>query len=250
MRRSNVVALVALAVLAVFVTLSQADALQSVRASKDEVITVVVTPSPAPVGFFHPAAPPARPAPAAALLARLFDDPFSPRRIAYTGAMWDVAPGAGTMIAQSTVQPAPVPVQFVAKPDPNSVYLHMIDHTPELDVPYGTTIFPCAFEIYTYYDKATYALNDYGSGTTKTGGSGSGTYPVENYPTGSYLSWSTPDFSSTFTPYWNSGSPGEKVWSGAIKQAQQHCVDLTIVVPNSQAAGTYTAVIQYNLLVN
>ena len=35
-----------------------------------------------------------------------------------------------------------------------------------------------------------------------------------------------------------------------MNQAQQHCVDLTIVVPNSQPAGTYTAVIQYNLLVN
>jgi hypothetical protein len=247
LRRSNAVALVALAVLAVFASFSQADALQSLRASKDEVITVVVTPSPAPVGFFHPAAPPAARVPAAAFVARLFDDPFSPRQIASAGAAWDVAPGGGTMIAQSTVQPAPVPVQFVAKPDPNSLYLRLIDHTPELDVPYGTTVFPCAFEIYTYYDKATYALNDYGSGTSK---SGTGAYPVLNYPATSLLSWSTPDFSSAFTAYWNSGSPGEKVWSGALKQAQQHCVDLTIVVPNSQAAGTYTAVIQYNLLVN
>ncbi len=246
MRRSNVVALVALAVLSVFAGFSQADALQSVRASKDEVITVVITPSPAPVGFFHRAAPPAAPAPAAAFVARLFDDPFSPRQIASAGAAWDVAPGGGTMIAQSA-QPGGVPVQFVAKPDPNSLYLKLIDHTPELDVPYGTTVFPCAFEIYTYYDKATYALNDYGSGTSKNG---TGAYPVMNYPATSFLSWSTPDFSPTFAAYWNSGSPGEKVWSGALKQAQQHCVDLKIVVPNSQAPLTYTAVIQYNLLVN
>ncbi len=246
MRRSNIVALSALAVLAVFAGFSQADALQSVRASKDEVITVVVTPSPAPVGFFRRAAPPAAPAPAAAL-ARLMDDPFSPRQIASAGGTWDVAPGGGTLIAQSTVQPSPVPVQFVAKPDPNSLYLKLIDHTPQLDVPYGTTVFPCAFEIYTFYDKATYALNDYGQGTSN---SGTGTYPILNYPTKSYLSWATPDFSPTYHTYWNSGSPGEKVWSGAMNQAQQHCVDLTIVVPNSQPAGTYTAVIQYNLLVN
>jgi len=246
LRRSNILALGALAVLAVFAGFSQADALQSVRASKDEVITVVVTPSPAPVGFFRRAAPPVAPAPAAAL-ARLLDDPFSPRQIASTGSTWDVAPGAGTLVAQSTVQPPSVPVQFNAKPDPNSLYLKLIDHTPELDVPYGTTVFPCAFEIYTFYDKATYALNDYGSGTAK---SGTGPYPVLNFPATSYLSWATPDFSPTYHAYWNSGSPGEKVWSGAMNQAQQHCVDLTIVVPNSQPAGTYTAVIQYNLLVN
>jgi hypothetical protein len=223
LRRSNILALSALAVLAVFAAFSQADALQSVRASKDEVITVVVTPSPAPVGFFRRAAPPVAPAPAAAL-ARLLDDPFSPRQIASAGGTWDVAPGGGTLVAQSTVQPPAVPVQFTAKPDPNSLYLKLIDHTPELDVPYGTTVFPCAFEIYTFYDKATYALNDYGQGTSN---SGSGTYPIENYPATSYLSWATPDFSATFHRYWNSGSPGEKVWSGAMNQAQQHCVDRT-----------------------
>jgi hypothetical protein len=246
LKRSNIVALGALAVLSVFAGLSQADALQSVRATKDEVITVVITPSPAPVGFLRRSAPPVAPAPAAAL-ARLLDDPFSPRLIASAGALWDVAPGGGTLIAQSSVQPPSVPVQFIAKPDPNSLYLKLIDHTPELDVPYGTTVFPCAFEVYTFYDKATYALNDYGQGTANTG---TGTYPVENYPATSYLSWAAPDFSPTYHAYWNSGSPGERVWSGAMNQAQQHCINLTIVVPNSQPAGTYTAVIQYNLLVN
>jgi hypothetical protein len=40
------------------------------------------------------------------------------------------------------------------------------------------------------------------------------------------------------------------VWTGALKQAQTHCINLTVVVPNSLPAGTYTATIQYNLLVN
>ena len=35
-----------------------------------------------------------------------------------------------------------------------------------------------------------------------------------------------------------------------MNQAQQHCVDLSITVPNSLPPNTYTAVIQYNLLVN
>ena len=168
MKRSNVVALLALAVLTVLVGFSQADALQSLKTSKLVVITVVVTPSPAPMGMLRPAAPAAAIAARPAIaFAHLADDPFAgPRQIASSGSAWDVAPGAGPMIAQVTpVQPPPVPVQFNAKPDPNSVYLHVIQHTPELDVPYGTTVFPCAFEVYTFYDKATYALNDYGQGT-------------------------------------------------------------------------------------
>jgi hypothetical protein len=249
LRRPNIVALCALAVVAVLAVFSQAEALQTLRATKYVVITVVVTPSPAPLGFVRPpAAPPAAKQPSALAASALVDNPFAgPRQVASSNTAWDVAPGAGTMLAQTVVQPTPVPVQFVAKPDPNSIYLHVIPHTPELDVPYGTTNFTCAFEVYTFYDKAAYALNDYGQGTTKTG---SGTYPIENYPTGSYLSWATPDFSPTFHAYWNSGAPGEKVWSGAMNQAQQHCVDLSIVVPNVLPAGTYTAVIQYNLLVN
>lgn len=251
MRRTNTVALAALAVLTFLAGFSQADALQSLRATKNVVINVVVTPSPPPVAFLHRAAPapaPAVPATAALAFAKLLEDPFAgPRTIAASSTAWDVAPGGGTMIAQSTVQPPPVPVQFNAKPDPNAIYLHVILHTPDLNVPYGTTVFPCAFEVYTFYDKATYALNDYGQGTSKTG---TGTYPIENFPASSYLSWAVPDFSPTFHQYVNSGAPGEKVWTGLMNQAQQHCVDLSIFVPDSLAPGAYTAVIQYNLLVN
>ena len=59
-----------------------------------------------------------------------------------------------------------------------------------------------------------------------------------------------PDFSSVYTAYWNSGSPGEKVWTGLQNQAQQHCFNLSLNVPAVLAPGTYTATIQYNLLVN
>jgi hypothetical protein len=246
--RTNFVALVALAVLATLAGFSQADALQSLRASKDVVITIVVTPS--PVAFIPNRAPRSAAAPASNVaMAGLLGDPFAgPRQIASSSQIaWDVAPGAGVMVAQVPVQPAPVPVQFVAQPDPNAKYLQVTLTTPELDAPYGTSVYPCAFQIYTYYDLATYALNDYGYGTAKTG---TGTFPIENFPSTSHLSWAVPDFSPTYTAYWNSGSPGEKVWTGALKQAQTHCINLTVVVPNSLPAGTYTATIQYNLLVN
>ncbi len=211
MRRSNFAALAALAVLAVLAAFSRADALQSVRASKDVVITIVVTPSPAPMGFLPRRSPRAAQPPATGVaFAALLADPYAgPRQIASAAqSAWDVPPGAGRMVAQ--VEASPVPVQFVAKADPNAKYLKVTLNTPELDAPYGTSVYPCVFQIYTWYDLATYALNDYGYGTSKTG---TGTFPIENYPTTSYLSWSVPDFSPTYTAYWNSGSPGEKVWT-------------------------------------
>jgi hypothetical protein len=250
LRRTNFAALLALGTVAGLAVFSQADALQTTKAFKEVVITVVITPSPAPVGFL-----PQRPAPAAAKpaarpeIARLVADPFGgPARIASSGAAWDVAPG-GALIAQvPPVQPSPVPVQFVAKPDPNGAFIRIIPHTSELDVPYGTTVFPCAFEIFTFYTTP-HQLTDWGYGT-KTSNPPPPTYPIENWPAASYLSWGVPDLAKSFRAYNNAGAPGETTWTGTAGQSQQHCIDLSIVVPNSQAAGVYTAAIQYNLLVN
>jgi hypothetical protein len=249
LRRRNLFGLLALAVLAVLTVVSQADALQAQKAYKEMVVTVIVTPSPAPVGFLKQSAPPASvPVPAAYEVAQLLEDPFGAVQVASSAAAWDVAPGAGAQVAQSTAQPTPVPVQFVAKPDPNAAYLRLIPHTPTISAPYGTTTYPCVFEIFTFYTN-TYSLTDWGYGTSKTSGSTSGTFPIENYSMTSYLSWAVPDFAATFHAYNNSGPPGETTWSGAKNQSQQHCVDLTLNVPNSQPAGTYTAVVQYNLYV-
>jgi hypothetical protein len=247
LKRTNIFALLALAVVAVLAVISQADALQAQKAYKEMIVTIIVTPSPAPVGFLRPAAPrpPAAPAPAA--YARLVADPYSgPVQVAASGSAWDVAPGV--TIAQATVQPPPVPVQFVAKPDPNAAFIHIVPHTPTLNAPYGITTFTCVFEVYTFYTN-TYKLLDWGYGTSKTSGAGSGTYPIENYSAQSFLSWAVPDFSPVFTPYNNAGPPGETTWTGLKNQAQQHCIDLTLNVPNSQPAGTYTATVQYNLYV-
>ena len=240
--RGNVLALLALAVLAALSVVSQADALTGLKAFKTVVITVQVTPSPAPVGWLVPAAK-----------KQPYPDPF-PRdvQIASSGAVWDVAPGAPpVMIAQSVAQPTPVPVQFVAKPDPNAQFLRVIPHPPaagQYNIPYGTSVFPCAFEIYTYYSNS-YKLQDWGYGTTKTGGANSGTFPIENYPQNSYLSWAVPDFSPAYTAYWNQGATGETSWSGAVGQAQQHCINLTFTVPNVQPPGLFTATVQYSLYV-
>ena len=263
MRGRHLVALLGLAAVAALAMFSQADALQSNRAYKYVVLTVVVTPSPAPVGFLKPAKQDAQIAANAAAaprtnaisfsaaapsagVAQLASDPFAtPVQLASAGTAWDVAPGFEPFtVAQAQVQPTPVPVQFVAKADPNAQYIHVIPHTDELDAGYGTTSYTCAFEIYTYYTTA-YTLTDWGYGTTK---SGTGTYPILDYPATSDLSWEVPDISTTVHAYNNSGSPGETTWTGTAGEKQQHCFNLTLVVPATQAAGTYTAIIQYNLM--
>lgn len=235
---------------------SQADALQMLKAYKEEVITIRVTPSPTPLAMHWPmrhddaravaAVPPA--------VSKLVADPYSgPVRVASSGSAWDVTPGMPYMLAQAVAQPTPVPVRFNAKADPNSLYLKIIPNIPangELDVPYGTTTFPCVFKVFTYYTTA-YSLADWAYGTVSNG---SGSYPMENNPTTSYLSWAAPDFSATFHTYANFGAPGERVWTGTAGQSQTHCIDLQIVVPNSLAPDPnppyYTAIAQYTLYVN
>ncbi|MEA2720820.1 MAG: hypothetical protein QOJ39_2684 [Candidatus Eremiobacteraeota bacterium] len=238
--RRNIVGLIALASLATLTVVSQADALTGLKAYKEVVINIQITPSPAPVGWYAPN--------------KSYPDPFPPAaQVASSGTTSDVPFAADpVMIAQANAQPTPtVPVQFVAKPDPNAAYLRVIPHPPgsgQYTVPYGTTIVPCAFEIFTYYTNS-YNLMDWGYNTTKTGGANSGTYPIQNYPTISSLSWAVPDFSALYTPYWNQGPGGEKTWAGAVNQSQQHCINLTINVPNAQPAGVYTATVQYSLYV-
>lgn len=250
MKRTNIAALLALGTVAALAAYSQADALQTTKAFKEVVLTIVVTPSPAPVGFLpQRAAPHTNGVVTRPEIARLVSDPYAgPVRIASSGAAWDVAPG-GALIAQAApVQPSPVPVQFVAKPDPNAAYLRVLPHVSELDVPYGTTAFSCVFEIFTFYTTA-HTLTDWGYGT-KTQSPPPPTYPIENWPSASYLSWAVPDIPTAFKAYNNAGPPGETTWTGTAGQSQQHCINLSVTVPNSQPAGVYTATIQYNLIVN
>ncbi|MDB5040085.1 MAG: hypothetical protein JWN27_811 [Candidatus Eremiobacteraeota bacterium] len=255
MTRTNLLALLALGTMAALAAFSQADALQSTKAVKQISVTIIITPSPAPVVMHRSApvdAPPTHSVAVAPAIMELVADPFGgPLLLASSGSVWDVPP-SGLMIAQAiTAQPTPVPVRFNAKPDPNAAYFRIIPHTSVLNVPYGTTTFACVFEIFTHYTTA-HSLADWAWGTTNT--AQAGTYPMQNNPTTSYLSWAVPDLAATFHAYANAGSPGEKTWSGLAGQTQQHCVDLTIVVPNSQPPDPtppyYNATAQYTLIVS
>lgn len=236
--------------MAALAVLSQADALQTTKAFKEEFITIVITPSPTPLAMHWPMlerrAQPARAVAVAPAIAKVVADPYAgPAMVASSGSTWDVPP-VPMLLAQISAQPTPVPVRFTAKADPNALYLRLIPSSATLTVPYGTTTWPCVFQVFTYYTNS-YQLNDWAYGTAA---SGTGSYPMMNYPTASYLSWAVPDFSATFHTYANSGTPGEKVWTGTAGQTQQHCVNLKIVVPNTQPAGTYSAIAQYTLIVN
>ncbi|MDB5093401.1 MAG: hypothetical protein JWO85_1502 [Candidatus Eremiobacteraeota bacterium] len=254
MKRTNLLPLLALGTLAALAVFSQADAVQTTKTYLYEPIPIYVIPSPAPVVMRRAPraeAPPARSVAVAPAFARLVADPYAgPSQFASSGSAWDVAP-SGLMIAQAvTAQPTPVPVRFNAKPNPNSIYLHIVPNgavSLPLQVPYGTSTWPCVFQVFTYYPTSHF-LTDWALNTTNT--AQTGTFPMMNYPTVSYLSWAVPDFAATFHAYANSGSPGERTWSGTAGQTQQHCVDLKIVVPNTQASGNYTAWAVYSLIVS
>ncbi|HTW83019.1 MAG TPA: hypothetical protein VMD91_02990 [Candidatus Sulfotelmatobacter sp.] len=260
MRHTRNLALLALVVLAALAAFSQADAVQATKTSKIVEFEFVITPSPAPSVGALPA-PQVKAAAAIAAAPRtdastrtLLVDPFAgPRQVAWGGPSWDVAPGI--QIAQVQAQPSPVPVQFVTKADPNAQYLQVTPGSAGtiLTAVYGTNYYACALTIKTYYTTA-YGLTDWGYGTSTSSAIG---YPIENYPTTSYLAWAaeaspepvpepTP---ATFTGFYNEGSPGQTVWSKAANVTYTGCIDLRLTVPTAVAPGTYSAVIEYNLQV-
>ena len=204
----------------------------------EETVTIIVTPSPTPVGI----------APAAPSVSAV-------RRVAAAGtSQYDVAPISELepqVIAQATPQGA-IPVTFQAIANPNAKFLHSVPNSNPtannqnntLLAGYGTTIFPCVYQIFTNETSA-YKLTDWAFGTAS--GAGSGTYPLENTPTTSFASWEAEQVTTSFAAFANSGSPGELDWNGTANVSQQHCFDWQVTVPTSLAPGTYTATVQYNL---
>ena len=223
------------------VVVGQAQALQMLKAYKIYSVNIVVTPSPTPVGFVAPPAEPGAVSPGGLAFAQAFYASFG-RGLRDTANGY-VAPDA--IIAQTSAQPTPVPVSLNPQADPNGNYLKILPQVPILNVGYGTTTIPCVFKIMTSYTVG-YSLTDWGYGTAS---SGSGTFPILNYPATSDLSWAVPDLAATVHTYANSGSPGQSTWTGTSNQTQTHCIDLTITVPAAQPAGTYNASVQYNLYV-
>ena len=228
--------LAALLLLAAGVALSgrNATALQSIKAYKEIVLTIQVTPS--PVAYL----PQTRP-----VLPALASD----RVQVADASSYDVPMGIippPQVIAQATPQ-GRIPVSFKTIPDPTATYLHEVPHSTSTSVPYGTSLWTCPYEIYAYYTTA-WKVTDWGYGTVA---SASGSFPIENYPTASYLMWDIPSIgNNTFAAFANSGSPGQTSFSGTAGVSQQNCINLQITVPNSLAPGFYTAVIQYNLYAN
>jgi hypothetical protein len=207
-------------------------------------INFVVTPSPTPIGFVAPQhKTPANIAQATALTANPYGGPV---RVAMGPSAYDVpmfGPQPPMVLAQSSPQGA-VPVQFIAKPDPNATFLHFVPHQTTLFAGYGLNpTYICAFEIYGFMT-STWKIVDWGFNTVA---SGTGTFPIENLPATSFLSWFAEGVSTTTKTVYNGGSPGEVTFNGVANVSQQHCIDLTLNVPASTPAGTYTASIQYTL---
>lgn len=231
MKRFLFLALIALAVFAGFGR-APVSALSSTKASKVLTLTFLVTPSPI-------AYAPRRAAPRANVAALLADPYHTTLRVASANTFFDVP----VIIAQSQGN---IPVKFASQPDPSAAYLHFVPHTTTMNANYGSNSYTCPFEIYGYYS-TTWHIVDFGYGTTST--ASTGTFPIQNYPTASYLSWDIPSIgNNTFAAYANSGSPGQTTFTGVAGVSQQHCIDLQLVVPTSLPAGYYTAAIQYVLI--
>jgi hypothetical protein len=212
----------------------------------EETVTIIVTPTPGPtatpLAFVNPLAPSVS---AASMVA------------ASGNSTYDVAPISllepQTLLAQATPQ-GPIPVTFKAIANPNAKFLHSAPNSNPtatnqnntLLAGYGTTVFPCVYQVFT--DETTsYKLTDWAFNTST--GAGAGTYPLFNSPTISEAAWEAEGVTTSFSNFANDGSPGESDWNGTANVSQQHCFDWKVTVPTSLAPGTYTATVQYNLLV-
>jgi hypothetical protein len=69
-----------------------------------------------------------------------------------------------------------------------------------------------------------------------------------NYPATSDLAWLAEGVTSSFTAFYNAGTPGQLAFK-STGGTMQVCFDLKLTVPASEPAGTYTATAQYNLIV-
>jgi hypothetical protein len=148
----------------------------------------------------------------------------------------------GDMVAQ--IPQGNVKVNFTVKLDPTAQYLHVTPINPNLTAGYGPNTWTCVYQVYAYYAAYPYYVTDYGNGTVA---SGTAPFPIYNYPTTSLLQWEAETITTSFAAFSNSGSPGQTAFSGTKGEKQTVCFDLSLNVPSTVAAGTYTATIQYNL---
>lgn len=248
MKNLSLAALAAVAVLAAVAGLGgEARATTSGIVSKTTMITIVVTPSPV-------AAVPVPPAVAA------------PVQVAYDPAVGRFARfGLGYAPLGQTVIAAvqtPVPVQINVKPDPTSQFLHINNPTAGrpavFAAQYGANTLACAYQVYASFGLKlgnntlkSWTVYDYVYGSVYGGG---GSFPTYDAPTTSLLSRALdrgpaagPYTLGTFAPFYNGGSTGQLTYTGVPGTAVTLCIDLSLTVPNTVAAGTYTVPITYSL---
>jgi hypothetical protein len=144
-----------------------------------------------------------------------------------------------------------VKVQFTVKVDPTAMYLHIVPGAINpIPLGYGANNVTCAFQVYAYYPGYAYYVTDYVQGSASTGGGGANNgFPTYNYPTTSLLEWLAETKTTSFAPFTNNGLPGQTTFTGTAGEKQTICIDLSVNVPNTVAAGTYNTAIQYNLYV-
>jgi hypothetical protein len=237
LKRFSLFILFLVAVAAAFAN-NPVDALQSTKAFKQVTLTIVVTPSPI---AFIPGPSRARLAQAQALVA----DPYHGRIAMASNVHFDT-PQQSMVIAQTTPQ-GNIPVTFNAKPDPTAQFLHIVPHVTTLMAGYGPNTYACPYEVFATF-ATTWKVTDWGVNTVANG---TGPFPVENFPTTSFLLWDIPLIgNNTMAAFSNSGSPGQNSFIGVAGVTQQNCINLSLTVPANIAAGFYTASIQYNLIAN
>jgi len=205
--------------------------------TKPVSVTIQITPSPAPVGFapVHTGTPPAQPADVPDLgFARYIAEPEA------------LLAGLGTQVAQ--VQSAPggnVPVNITVKPDPTAAYLHITPVTPVLNAGYGMNTFTCAYRVFGYFTK-TWKIDDWVYNSTTSSNFG---FPVYGYPATSAASWSAEGISTAYSPYTNTGTPGQLTFTGNANVSQDVCIDIQVNVTPDVAAGSYPLTVTYALYV-
>lgn len=156
------------------------------------------------------------------------------------------------MVAQATNPQGSVKVNFTVKANPNYKYFHIIPGTTTtFNTGYGANTWTCAYQVYASYSGYSWNVTDWVYNTNSTGGvAGFNGFPTYNYPTTSLLQWLAETQTSTFTPFANDGSPGQSSFSGASGTTKTICIDLSLNVPASIAAGSYQTTIQYNMMLN
>jgi hypothetical protein len=213
--------------------------------TKDIALTIIVTPSPTPVGYV-PGAFGNGARVASNAIPRSIMPPSTASMLAYQRFSMQDAVAQVTSSPQGHVQ-----VNFTVRADPTSQYLHVDPITNPLYAGYGANTWLCAYEVYAYYPGYAYYVDDVVEGTVSNG---SGPFPTYNAPTNSLLTWEAETSGGTlittsYVAFSNGGGAGQQTFTGTAGEKQTNCINLQLNVPSTISAGTYQTTISYMLYV-